>query len=99
MKHTYGVAPEIRDRTHFECAGIFFNTEQQKSSISDTFEIITPEALVPAVVDRAQGFFVTASGGNMGQAISKQILQNLLISMKVKVPLHRQDPHFMAQKI
>ena len=71
MKHTYGVAPEIRDKTHFECNGFSFNAEQQKSSISNTFEMITPEALVPPVVDRAQGFFVTASGGHMAQAISR----------------------------
>lgn len=71
MKHTYGIAPEIRDRTHFECTGILFNPEQQKSSITDTFEIITPEALIPPVADRAQAFFITASGGDMAQAISR----------------------------
>ena len=70
MKHTYGMLPELRDKTYFNCKGFSLNVDQQKSSIVNSFETIIPEELVSSKEDRAQGFFVTASGGPLPEAIS-----------------------------
>jgi len=38
MKHTYGMLPEIRDETYFNCKGFSLNVDQQKSSIANSFD-------------------------------------------------------------
>lgn len=70
MKHTFGMKPELRDKTFFRCNGFELDVRQQPFVMSDSISTVNPVELVPSKEDRAMAFFVTASNGMIAKPIS-----------------------------